>query len=242
MVFSWSIMNLGINAKHNLLDIFCKSVDLLPLSINDEVGITMKKAPFQNTYMPFLFLLYIYFLSVTFIIIMLILWKLRSKDFSLAQQQPSYQKNKEMYEYEVFALAPSTEGDDGKRGGGRGGRCLTSLKLVLVNSSRHWCFIKLTLHQNNTKIRSDCSEEFQIVASLKIWFRQSVALNEQIFDEFRHVSFYDNFGKFSDLLEHSQTFGIIPASNFMFKVNNENTKTRCEICSKLTLNIFHTLF
>ena len=44
-----------------------------------------------------------------------------------------------------------------------------------------------------------------------------------------------------------------PAGNYMFKVNNRKTKTRCEICSKLTikikivlvsllltLNIFHT--
>ena len=27
----------------------------------------------------------------------------------------------------------------------------------------------------------------------------------------------------------------ILARNYMFKVNNRNTKTRCEICSKLTL-------
>ena len=44
-----------------------------------------------------------------------------------------------------------------------------------------------------------------------------------------------------------------PAGNYMFKVNNRNTRTRCEICSRLTikthlvsllltLNIFHTLF
>ena len=36
------------------------------------------------------------------------------------------------------------------------------------------------------------------------------------------------------------------AGNYMFKVNNRNTRTRYEICSKLTiktpLNIFHTLF
>ena len=53
---------------------------------------------------------------------------------------------------------------------------------------------------------------------------------------------------------------VYPAGNYMFKVNNRNTKTRCEICSKftiktperrqwrrsgvsvVTLNIFHTLF
>ena len=38
-----------------------------------------------------------------------------------------------------------------------------------------------------------------------------------------------------------------PAGNYMFKVNNKNTRAKCEICSKLamkllTLNIFHTLF
>ena len=26
-----------------------------------------------------------------------------------------------------------------------------------------------------------------------------------------------------------------PADNYMFKINNENTRTRCEICSKLTI-------
>ena len=49
---------------------------------------------------------------------------------------------------------------------------------------------------------------------------------------------------------------IFPADYYLFKVNNRNTTTRCEICSKLTtkmpidvvpvsllltLNIFHTL-
>ena len=30
-------------------------------------------------------------------------------------------------------------------------------------------------------------------------------------------------------------FFSIPAGNYMFKVNNRNTRTRCEICSKLTI-------
>ena len=40
-----------------------------------------------------------------------------------------------------------------------------------------------------------------------------------------------------------------PSGNYLFKVNNINTRTMCEICSKLTiktllltLNRFHTLF
>ena len=46
--------------------------------------------------------------------------------------------------------------------------------------------------------------------------------------------------------------GSYPAGNYMFKFNNGNTRTRCEIFSKLTifiiyclllfLDIFHTLF
>ena len=56
---------------------------------------------------------------------------------------------------------------------------------------------------------------------------------------------------------HLIEFKTFPAGNDMFKVNNRNTRTRCEICSKLTIKIperrrlisllltlgkFHTLF
>ena len=30
-------------------------------------------------------------------------------------------------------------------------------------------------------------------------------------------------------------YNVNPAGNYMFKVNNRNTRTRCEICSKLTI-------
>ena len=52
----------------------------------------------------------------------------------------------------------------------------------------------------------------------------------------------------------SSSYSIFPAGNYTFKVDNRNTRTRCEICSKLTiktpkrrqwritLNISHTLF
>ena len=30
---------------------------------------------------------------------------------------------------------------------------------------------------------------------------------------------------------------LFPAGNYIFKVNNRNTRTRCEICSKLTIKI-----
>ena len=32
-------------------------------------------------------------------------------------------------------------------------------------------------------------------------------------------------------------YNLFPGGNYMFKVNNRNTRTRCEICSKLTINI-----
>ena len=57
------------------------------------------------------------------------------------------------------------------------------------------------------------------------------------------------------LLLFNQSFTGLPAGIYLFKVNNRNTRTRCKICSKLTLkiperrqsllltlNIFHTLF
>ena len=33
----------------------------------------------------------------------------------------------------------------------------------------------------------------------------------------------------------NQYLNLLPAGNYMFKVNNRNTRTRCEICSKLTI-------
>ena len=53
--------------------------------------------------------------------------------------------------------------------------------------------------------------------------------------------------------ETNNAYNCNPAGNYMFKVRNRNTRTSCEICSKLTikttkirqwltLNIFHILF
>ena len=39
--------------------------------------------------------------------------------------------------------------------------------------------------------------------------------------------------KFSTVLRF--TLSSFPAGNYTFKVNNRNTRTRCEICSKLTI-------
>ena len=37
-------------------------------------------------------------------------------------------------------------------------------------------------------------------------------------------------------------YNLTPVGNDLFKVKNRNSRTRCEICSNLTLNIFHPLF
>ena len=36
-------------------------------------------------------------------------------------------------------------------------------------------------------------------------------------------------------MDLSWIFSNNPAGNYMFKVDNKNTRTRCEICSKLTI-------
>ena len=36
-------------------------------------------------------------------------------------------------------------------------------------------------------------------------------------------------------LQHSIVLGALPAGNYMFKVSKRNTRTRCEICSKLAI-------
>ena len=40
---------------------------------------------------------------------------------------------------------------------------------------------------------------------------------------------------FFDYQHISGCKNLFPAGNYMFKVNNRNTRTRCEICSKLTI-------
>ena len=37
--------------------------------------------------------------------------------------------------------------------------------------------------------------------------------------------------------KRGQFFTVIPAGNYMFKVDKRNTRTRCEICLKLTVKI-----
>ena len=51
----------------------------------------------------------------------------------------------------------------------------------------------------------------------------------------KHVSISTNIDQFEQVeMTKNRHF---PAGNYMFKVNNRNTRTRCEICSKLTIKI-----
>ena len=46
---------------------------------------------------------------------------------------------------------------------------------------------------------------------------------------------HDTDGTANERIEESSEY--YPAGNYMFKVNNGNTRTRSEICSKLTIKI-----
>ena len=62
----------------------------------------------------------------------------------------------------------------------------------------------------------------------------------------RVLVFLALFGLYSFVLlekaNNRDVFRALPADNYMFKVKNKNSRTRCEICSELTLDIFHILF
>ena len=57
---------------------------------------------------------------------------------------------------------------------------------------------------------------------------------------------YNNTSSFDQYFENFKiangiTRSYVPASSYMFKVNNRNTRTRCETCSKLTFTIMFPL-
>ena len=53
----------------------------------------------------------------------------------------------------------------------------------------------------------------------------------QIFSAIKRISWF--FGMV--LTTHKITHMLYPANIYLFKVNNRNTRKRCEICSKLTI-------
>ena len=51
-----------------------------------------------------------------------------------------------------------------------------------------------------------------------------------------YVSSVTEFSKEQNKLSVAAYLSCYPAGIYLFKVNNRNTRTRCEICSKLTIN------
>ena len=57
------------------------------------------------------------------------------------------------------------------------------------------------------------------------------------FEFFKFFKIANVKDQLEDVYSKGETRTVFPADNYMFKVNNRNTRTRCEICSKLTIKI-----
>ena len=77
-------------------------------------------------------------------------------------------------------------------------------------------------------LQKSLMENFIFCAVIDFSFPKAVNLSHAFLHGFLIIS---NFVKFYLQKKPNQ----IPAGNYMFKVNNINTRTRCEICSKLTI-------
>ena len=64
------------------------------------------------------------------------------------------------------------------------------------------------------------------------WAQGYVQNNLKIFVKFYIFFKFNFFDNFLSIITRD-----IPAGNYLFKVNNKNTRKRCEICSKLTIKI-----
>ena len=102
---------------------------------------------------------------------------------------------------------------------------------------------------------------FRTASISKMWTWSEIWLMFKMFLEYQNVTFKiadsnNVFWKCIQMLiyepiNYLNKIMCYPAGNYMYKVNNRNIRTRCEICSKLaikrlslllTLNIFHTFF
>ena len=48
--------------------------------------------------------------------------------------------------------------------------------------------------------------------------------------------FHTTLNYIENVIQVARSYIIIPVGNYMFKVSNRNTRPRCEVCSKLTIN------
>ena len=83
-----------------------------------------------------------------------------------------------------------------------------------------------------------------LVAHQTIMFLDKQKQAEKFYIRFKHDLIYSDLNlldtsntlKFNlSYLSHFHCSGYIPAGNYMFKANNKNTRTRCEICLKLKI-------
>ena len=101
----------------------------------------------------------------------------------------------------------------------------------------------LDKEENRPAIFTDLSKAFDtinhglLLAKLKAcgFSKQTLSFMCSYLKNRRQRAYINN--KFNSLKEviAGVSQGSIPAGNYMFKVNNRNTRTRCEICSKLTI-------
>ena len=75
-------------------------------------------------------------------------------------------------------------------------------------------------------------------------FGFSISLQQDLFQShhpYSNTAFPANLVTFTEEILHgkfrSDMYSKFSAGNYMFKVKNRNTRTRCEICSKLTIKI-----
>ena len=66
---------------------------------------------------------------------------------------------------------------------------------------------------------------------IKIW---NVDVNNIVISKLIETKNNSKYFKYNSIPKYNK-HNISPAGNYMFKVNNRNSRTRCEICSKLTI-------
>ena len=129
------------------------------------------------------------------------------------------------------------------------------LTIINISSSRITCFISYTLTRRHT---TSFQSRYDVVVCL-----QGIQGNSLIIDQkLHHVKYYvrkqskmSTFHGYVHMRYWSQSWHLFshsimvlktmkllvillqvnPAGNYMFKVNNRNTRKRCEICLKLTI-------
>ena len=114
----------------------------------------------------------------------------------------------------------------------------------------HWSFLDMRKVSGCSLILLAC-QNFEIFPSNACFFRHNFLAIYSLGIFLKSLSLDQVFQVL--LCQTNYEYSLFPVSNYMFKVNNKKTRTRCEICSKrrsgvvlvsllLTLNIFHTSF